>query len=112
MPDHKEESSAATDAYRERMFVGIGESTHEALVNAFDLAKAAGYEAGTPVAQRFTAPNTNWANQDWRDADWRDADWRDADWRDADWRDADWRDADWRTTQLHTVIVHAHKARS
>jgi hypothetical protein len=87
-------SKGATEAYRRRLFVGVGKSFEEAMANGRKLAHDAGF-ASADVMNHRVAP---------QDAKWDDADWRDTDWRDTDWRDTDWRDTDWRDT--HVVIVH------
>ena len=93
--DNQAASKSATDAYRNRLFAGVGGSFHEALHNAVGQAKAAGFGNADPVAHRFVP---------------KDADWNDTDWNDTDWRDTDWRDTDWNDTNMHAVLVHGRNS--
>ena len=85
-------SQSATDAYRNRVFAGVGSSFEEAMQNGLRLAHDAGYDDARVVDHRAVP----------RDTDWRDTDWRDTDWRDTDWVDPDPGNPNWH----HLVLVH------
>jgi len=113
-PRKESPSEIATAAFREEIFVGVGEDYGAAIEAAFKLLRAAGFLDGDVMAHRAVPAGADFQDADWRDTDWRDTDWRDTDWRDTDWRDTDWRDTDWRDTSwydahLHVVVVRGRR---
>ena len=70
-------SAAATEAFRKRVFVGLGSTHAQALTAAEEQATNANFATYEQIAHLIVAKGVDFSEAAWASTDWRDTDWRD-----------------------------------